>query len=71
MEILVFAVLVFFGMVLFLRRSRTTGSGTDAYVHGSEDSLPVEDYESLRAAQWPGPGGPVKGSGGGNVQGGG
>ena len=71
MEIVVFLVAVFIALVFLLRRGRTTGSGADAHVAGSEGALPGDDEANLRAGLWPGPGGPVKGSGGGNINTGG
>jgi hypothetical protein len=61
-----FAVLVF-----LLWRMRRGGSGPDAYVHGAEAEVPFDDEATLRAGSFPGPGGPIQGSGGGNVIGGG
>jgi hypothetical protein len=69
MEPILFAIAVFVGLVFLLRRSRATGSGPDAYVHNAEP-LP-DETATIRAGQFPGPGGPIKGSGGGNVAGGG
>ena len=72
MELWIFAAVVFLGLVFMLRRSRATGSGDDAYVHGAELTGPPPDDEAhLRAGNFPGPGGPIAGSGGGNVSGGG
>jgi hypothetical protein len=69
MESLVFLVVVVVVLVVLLVRSRA-GGVTD-YVPGSEHKDPrmIADETNLALAQYPGPGGPLDGTGG-NVSGG-
>jgi len=69
MESFVFVVVVVVILVVFLVRSRR--GGVDDYVPGSEHRDPrmIRDETSLQLAQYPGPGGPLDGTGG-NVSGG-
>jgi hypothetical protein len=69
MELLILIVGVVAVLIVLLRRGRAGASGE--YVHGGERLDLGDDEANLRAAQFPGPGGPLKGSGGGNVSGGG
>jgi hypothetical protein len=70
METLVFLALVV-GLLLFLLQRGRAGSGSGGYVPGGERMDLHEDAANLRAGHFPGAGGPIKGSGGGNVSGGG
>ena len=69
MESLVFLAVVVVVLVVLLVRSRR--GGIDDYVPGSEHRDPrmIEDETNLQLAQYPGPGGPLDGTGG-NVSGG-
>jgi hypothetical protein len=69
METLVFLALVVVVFVVMLARNRR--GGIDDYVPGSEHRDPrmIADETNLRLAQYPGPGGPIDGTGG-NVSGG-
>lgn len=69
MEILVLIVAVLILLVFLLQRGRSGGSR--GHVPGGERMDLHEDEANLRMGQFPGPGGPHKGSGGGNVSGGG
>ena len=69
MEMVVFFVAVFLGLVFLMRKGRSGGSGPDEYVHNAK-ALP-DELATTRAGHFPGPGGPIKGAGGGNVSGGG
>ncbi len=70
MEILIFIVVVVVGLVFLLYRGRT-GSGAGGHVAGGERMDLHEDEANLRARNFPGAGGPLKGGGGGDVSGGG
>lgn len=69
METLVFLAVIVGALLVLLRRGRAGGSG--GYVAGGERMDLHEDEANLRAGHFPGAGGPIKGSGGGNVSGGG
>ena len=60
MELPVFLVIVFVGLVLLLRRSRIGGSGADARTPGADNDQGDHAYPIARAGRsWPGPvGGP-------------
>ena len=68
MESIVLTILLFLALFILLRRSRTTGSDPDEYVHHADS--PFDDNATRRADTHPGPGGPISGSGGGNAGGG-
>jgi hypothetical protein len=70
MEIVWFFLGSFVVLTFLLWRMRRGGSGPDAYVHGGEAEVPFDDEATRRAGTFPGPGGPINGSGGGNVIGG-
>ena len=70
MEILIFIVVVVVALLFLLNRGRT-GSGSAGHVAGGERMDLHADESHLRAGNFPGPGGPIKGGGGGNVSGGG
>ncbi len=69
-EIGAFIVVVFVALLFLLYRGRT-GSGSGGHVAGGERLNLYEDEANLRAGNFPGAGGPLKGGGGGNVSGGG
>jgi hypothetical protein len=70
MEILIFIAVVAVALVFLLYRGRS-GSGSGGHVAGAERLDLNADESHLRAGNFPGPGGPIKGGGGGNVSGGG
>lgn len=70
MEILIFIVVVVIALLFMLYRGRT-GSGSAGHVAGGERMDLYADESHLRAGNFPGPGGPIRGGGGGNVSGGG
>jgi hypothetical protein len=70
MEILIFIVVVVIALLFLLFRGRA-GSGSAGHVAGGERLDLHADESHLRAGNFPGPGGPIKGGGGGNVSGGG
>ena len=70
MEILILIVVVVVALLFLLYRGRT-GSGSSGHVPGGERMDLHEDESHLRSGNFPGPGGPHKGAGGGNVSGGG
>lgn len=69
MELPIFLGLAVIVLVALLVRTRR--GGIDDYVPGSEHRDPrmIEDETNLQLAQYPGPGGPLDGTGG-NVSGG-
>jgi hypothetical protein len=70
MELIVFAAMVVVIFVVMLSRNRR--GGIDDYVPGSEHRDPrmIADETNIQLAKFPGPGGPMDGTGG-NVIGGG
>ncbi len=70
METLILIVVAVVGLLFLLQRGRS-GSGSGGHVAGSERLDLHADESHLRAGNFPGPGGPLRGGGGGNVSGGG
>jgi hypothetical protein len=70
METLILIAVVVVALLFMLSRGRS-GSGSGGHVAGSERLDLREDEANLRAGNFPGAGGPLKGGGGGNVSGGG
>jgi hypothetical protein len=70
MEVWAFVGIVFLALVYLMWRSRR-GSAGSGYVPGTEhlDARMRADEANLRAAQFPGPGGPLEGGGGTNAGG--
>jgi hypothetical protein len=68
LEVWAFLGIVFLALVYLMWRSRRGGGGSD-YVPGTEhlDAQMLADEANLRAAQYPGPGGPLEGGGGTNT----
>jgi hypothetical protein len=69
MEIVVFAIAVFVGLVFILRRNRRGGSGEMSPIPLGSSDRPDRDGDALETARvhvgtTPGPGGPITGIGG-------